>query len=270
MGLRRFTYGMAGAMLSLGAPLGLLAIRSVQHHRRSRWSVRGLLHEMGGDAPGYPYITAATAFAFMAFGYVLGRQADRYAELAKTDALTGLRNARGLEETLAAELARLARYPAPLSLLLIDLDHLKAINDDHGHNAGQVSLRQVAHAIRGELRATDVGARWGGDEFAVIAPNKPTGAAWAMAERIRATIANATMRWPLTSSIGIVTVDVKEASLPLDPSAVMRAADAALYDAKRRGRNRVAIASPYVIHEKQGVETARRRSDADDAAPLSH
>ncbi|HUK37222.1 MAG TPA: GGDEF domain-containing protein, partial [Vicinamibacterales bacterium] len=183
----------------------------------------------------------AAAAAFATFGYLIGRKADELAKSAETDALTGLYNARGLETRLSTELERSARYQAPLSLLLIDLDRLKEINDRYGHYAGQTALRQVAAAIQAELRASDIGARWGGDEFAVAAPNTATGAAWAMAERIRTTISKAAMRWPLTASIGIATVDAAGLSSAVDIEILMRSADAALYDAKRQGRNRVAI-----------------------------
>ena len=190
-----------------------------------------------------------SATVFGGVGYLLGRKADELAERAETDALTTLYNARGFEARLSAEIARTARYHTPLSLLLIDLDRLKAINDRHGHFAGQAALREVASAIRTELRASDVAARWGGDEFSVIAPNTSQGAAWVMAERIRHAIGHAKMKWPLTASIGITTLDGLETECDVDVETLMRSADAALYEAKHRGRNRVAMARPMTKQE---------------------
>lgn len=189
-----------------------------------------------------------------AIGFAFGRKADELAERAETDALTALYNARGFEGRLSAEIARTVRYHTPLSLLLIDLDRLKAINDRHGHYAGQSALREVASAIRTELRASDVAARWGGDEFTVIAPNTSQGAAWVMAERIRHAIGHAKMKWPLTASIGITTLDGLDSESDIDVETLMRSADAALYEAKHRGRNRVAMARPMTKQEARRAD----------------
>jgi diguanylate cyclase (GGDEF)-like protein len=239
---RRFSYGLVNGMLSAGVPIGLLAARWMRRRRRHTSRLRT-------TAEG---IAIATVFA--TFGYLLGRKADELAERADTDALTGLYNARGFEARLSAEIARTTRYKTPLSLLLIDLDRLKEINDVHGHFAGQTALRDVAGAIRAELRASDVGARWGGDEFAVVAPNTATGAAWAMAERIRAAIVNAATKRPLTASIGITTLDDVDADNDVTVETLMRSADAALYEAKRRGRNRVAMARPMTKQDARHAD----------------
>lgn len=103
--------------------------------------------------------------------------------LSETDVLTGLANARGLFDRLEAELARSRRYHEPLALLLVDLDGLKRINDRHGHHAGDEAIRSLAAVIRFQLRESDVGARWGGDEFAVLAPNTSEHDAVALAAR---------------------------------------------------------------------------------------
>ena len=178
---------------------------------------------------------------FATFGYVLGRQADELAELSQTDALTQLLNARGFATRLQAEIQRSRRYRAALSLLFLDLDGLKAINDKYGHRAGSQALRVVAGVIRSQLRETDTGARWGGDEFTVIAPNTNKDAATLFAERIRAGIAEHVIDWPLTASIGIATLDWEIAHVETAPDAqaLLRDADAAMYEAKRRGKNNV-------------------------------
>ena len=168
---RRFAYACAGGFLSAGAPLGLLAVRFARHRRDGgSMSLRGAIREVSTDPPDYLYVGTSTALAFSLFGYILGRQADRLAELSETDPLTGLSNARGLFDRLDAELGRSRRYREPLALLSVDLDGLKSINDRYGHRAGDDAICSVADVIRSELRESDVGARWGGDEFAVLAP----------------------------------------------------------------------------------------------------
>ena len=191
------------------------------------------------DLPG---IRFARPLVFALFGYILGRQADELAELSETDALTSLLNARGFASRLRSEIKRAKRYGEPLSLLFLDLDGLKDINDRYGHRAGSEALREVAGVIRAELRESDTGARWGGDEFTIIAPNTTKAAAMLFAERIRASIAHHVSEWPMTASIGIATVDWREGTLASDAQTLLRDADAAMYEAKRRGKNAVAAA----------------------------
>jgi diguanylate cyclase (GGDEF)-like protein len=241
---RRRLFACAGGVLSAGAPLGLLAIRLARADRSRSFSIGSAIGEIDANAQDYLYVGTSTAVAFGLFGYVVGRHADRLAELSETDALTGLFNARRLFDSLDAELARATRYREPLSLVLVDLDGLKTINDRHGHAAGDEAIRWLAGAIRSQLRATDIGARWGGDEFAVLAPSTSEPAALALAERIRAMIPEVGAEWPLTGSVGVATIDPRSDGEVVDPATLMRAADAALYEAKRRGRNRVVSASP--------------------------
>ena len=241
---RRFAYAGAGALLSAGAPVGLFALRLARRSRRfCSTSLRGATREVAADRPDYIYVGVSTAVVFTLFGYVLGRQADWLAELSETDPLTGLSNARALFYRLEAELARSRRYREPLALLSLDLDGLKSINDRYGHRAGDDAIRSVADVIRSELRESDVGARWGGDEFAVLAPSTSRVAALALAERIRALIPRRSTRWPLSVSVGVATLDPNMDGEGFDSATLMRAADVAMYDAKRSGRDRV-VASP--------------------------
>lgn len=241
---RRFRYALAGGLVSAGAPLGLLGVRlaSSGSLRRSI-SLRDALREVSDDAASYVYVATSTAVAFSAFGYLLGRQADWLAILSETDALTGLPNARAFFDRLDRELARSRRYREPLGLLLVDLDGLKGINDQHGHDAGDAAIRALAEVIRSELRETDLGARCGGDEFAVLAPNTSKHAAEALAERIRASISRYPARWPLTGSVGVVAIDPQVDAESMGAADMRRTADAALYEAKRRGRNQVIVAT---------------------------
>jgi len=257
---RRILFAGAGGVLSAGAPLGLLAVRLAKRGRRWRsMSLRRAMREIGDNRPDYVYVLGATALAFGLFGYVLGRHADHLAELSETDPLTGLPNARRLFDRLDAELARARRYREALALLLVDLDGLKMINDRYGHHAGDDAIRAVAEVIRSELRETDVGARWGGDEFAVLAPNTSEAAALALAERIRATIAGTGAPWPLSGSVGVATIDPTADGEVVDSTTLMRAADRALYEAKRSGRNRVVSASPRALTGRSHGRPRNRR-----------
>jgi diguanylate cyclase (GGDEF)-like protein len=178
---------------------------------------------------------------------MLGRQADELTELSRTDALTGLFNSRGFAERLRSEIARSRRYRQPFALLFLDLDNLKGINDRYGHRAGSAALRHVAGAIRAELREVDLGARWGGDEFTILAPNTRRDAALALAERIRNRIADQEglpHPWRLTASIGVATVDAGDSVLVTDSDTLIRNADSAMYEAKKRGKNTVVAADP--------------------------
>jgi diguanylate cyclase (GGDEF)-like protein len=234
----RIRYTLAALLLALGAPLGLLVVRTLLAGGfDSRW----LRQELDDGAWTYGYVAVSTLGAFAIFGYALGRQADRLLELSQTDALTGLGNVRFFRERLQLELARHARYRQPLSLLLLDLDGLKEINDSLGHRAGDAALVQLGAEIRAEARSTDACARWGGDEFAVLAPNTPQEAAALLAERIRSRTATRSHLTGVAVSIGVATVDAETTA----PSAedLVRRADRALYSAKRRGRNRVEVAS---------------------------
>lgn len=172
------------------------------------------------------------------------RQFDRIRETAARDPLTGLRNRRAFDEIFAAETIRFARYGRPLSLLVIDLDHFKSVNDQFGHEGGDAVLCRTARIIEGSIRDIDTPARFGGEEFVVLLPETDIASAIDVAERIRATIAESDIdfrghRIPVRASIG-VSASPERVALPSD---LMASADAALYRAKADGRNRVIAAS---------------------------
>lgn len=164
------------------------------------------------------------------------RAADLLAEVervATSDALTGLANRRLFDETLDREVARARRTGQPLALAVVDIDHFKRVNDEHGHQVGDEVLREVAAALREATRTEDLVARYGGEEFVVIATNATVDDAVVLAERLRgATRAVSTV--PVTISVGV-------AGLPAegDGAAMVADADAALYRAKAAGRDRV-------------------------------
>jgi diguanylate cyclase (GGDEF)-like protein len=160
--------------------------------------------------------------------------------LSETDELTGLFNTRGFAIAANRVFGQAVRYERPASVLMIDSDHLKAVNDTHGHEAGNRLLRRLADAIQAELRFTDVPARYGGDEFIVLLPETPAKGAIDVAERIRNAIA--TKPLDMDEKRIACTVSVGVACFPDDGrnlDALAARADRALYLAKEQGRNRV-------------------------------
>ena len=160
---------------------------------------------------------------------------------ARTDSLTGLDNRRAMEERGPIEMKRAQRFGTPVSLVLCDLDHFKAINDKHGHEAGDAALRTVARVLRGALRETDVLGRWGGEEFMAVLVDTNARPAVEVAERMRAAVHAAKfddLPFGATISLGVSTVDqVKAPGAAWD--SLIKEADQLLYQAKKEGRNRV-------------------------------
>ncbi len=158
------------------------------------------------------------------------------AEAASTDRLTGLANRRRMEQTAEVELSRARRHHYPLSVVLFDVDWFKAVNDRHGHDAGDDVLREVASRLQGEVRKSDLLARWGGEEFLLLAPSTALAEALALAEKMRQLIAQQPFgrAGALSASFGVAQFDGSEGF-----SALVARADRALYRAKDGGRNRV-------------------------------
>jgi len=168
----------------------------------------------------------------------LRSELDRSLEMAVTDPLTGLRNRRYVRRHLEGMLRQ-----GGAALLMMDVDRFKAINDTHGHGAGDIVLREVAERVRAHLRASDVVARYGGEEFLVVMAGTGEDEARVAAERLRMAIdstpitADGQSLW-VTASIGVAASEVSG-----EADALLSAADAALYEAKNGGRNRVVVAS---------------------------
>jgi diguanylate cyclase (GGDEF)-like protein len=157
----------------------------------------------------------------------VGALYQQVGRLAHTDGLTGVANRRGWDAELPRELARAARSGRPSCVALIDLDHFKAFNDRHGHQAGDLLLKEAAVAWQARLRKTDLLARYGGEEFAVLLPDCGLGDAMEIADRLR------TAQPEGTCSIGVAAWDTRE-----DAAELVARADRALYAAKGGGRNR--------------------------------
>jgi len=165
--------------------------------------------------------------------------------LSVTDDLTGLHNSRYLRDALHREAKRAVRYGRPLSVLFIDLDGFKRVNDTHGHLCGSRAIVEAAALIRGCARESDVVARYGGDEFVVVLPDTPSEGAIVVARRVRdrlsafAFLESLHLDVRLTASVGIATLP----DVTIVPEDLLRAADEAMYRVKERGKNDFSLAS---------------------------
>jgi diguanylate cyclase (GGDEF)-like protein len=213
-------------------------------------------------------IAFATGLVLLAcFAFIILRfrrqELTRLAQIAVTDPLTGLRNHRAFQEDLARELQRVGRTGVPMALVMLDLDGLKAINDRLGHQAGDERIQGLAHAIDAARRATDIGYRIGGDEFAVILPGSRALGALEFAERVRARAAT--------------TVGIAEATELRSRDDVLREADLALIGAKRHGQGAAVYGPDMELPEREHEHDERTLAsalalavDAKDSYTRSH
>jgi diguanylate cyclase (GGDEF)-like protein len=167
---------------------------------------------------------------------------EQIRQMAFRDGLTGIFNRRQFETKIWEEVERASRYSTPLSILMIDIDNFKQVNDDFGHLLGDEVLRQVSNLFTTHVRKVDIVCRYGGEEFAIIAPQTPGDKALPLAEKLRRKIAT----WHFAGVPRSITVSIGVAEFPehgTTRDSLVRAADAALYLAKQKGRNRVQSAS---------------------------
>jgi two-component system, cell cycle response regulator len=191
----------------------------------------------------------------------------RLRELGLTDSLTGLRNRRYFDEQLPLECARAQREGGVLACLFVDIDHFKAINDEHGHPAGDRVIREVAQRIASHVRPFDMLARYGGEEFVVLLSRLEFGAVLEVAERIRSAMAgrpvivDEDLELAVTVSLGAAQCAVVQGS-PVDAvsagHALIDAADQALLRAKQEGRNRVVIGESLTAHTGYRIREPRK------------
>ena len=225
-------------------PLGIIAIPMIAHE-----SVLGLIDVRSAKLG--PVLTDANARFFEVMASTAAnalRNAQLFEEVehrARTDFLTGLPNHRFFQATLSVELGRAQRHNHALSLLIIDLDFLKEVNDRFGHPSGDMVIRAIAETIRNSCREIDFAARYGGEEFTVILPETPLAGAIQVADRIRERIA--AEQFP---GIGNITASVGVSNYPINALSredLIRVADQALYIAKNGGRDRVAYFNYQMI-----------------------
>jgi diguanylate cyclase (GGDEF)-like protein len=176
---------------------------------------------------------------------VAEQRASDLEAIAAIDFLTGIYNRREFESLARAELARCQRYMRPLSVLMIDIDHFKAVNDRFGHAAGDAVLKNVVAICRAEKRESDVLARLGGEEFIMMLPETTVAAATQFAERLRRRVEDVSPALiGVTVSIGIAGTSIGTSGI----EELLRRADEALYEAKALGRNRVAVSRTVDLH----------------------
>lgn len=161
---------------------------------------------------------------------------DELTKLSNTDKLTELKNRRKLDELFDIELKRTKRYETVFSIILLDIDHFKAVNDNHGHLAGDEVLKDIAKIIKVNIRNTDTGGRWGGEEFLVLCPSVDLSGVANLAEKLRTAVEQHTFfnGIKITASFGIAVVQEND-----DIDKIIARADNAVYEAKKNGRNRV-------------------------------
>lgn len=180
-------------------------------------------------------------YRYLAGGNVEGEYHEEIYRLIIIDALTGIHNKRYLMEFLDREIARSARHHRPLSILMLDIDWFKAINDDLGHLGGDYILREIANCVKANVRREDLFARYGGEEFVLVLVETAHGGASELAERIRRLVESRVFEFEgkqlhVTVSLGVASTVGEE---PITPTDLLRMADEKLFEAKRAGRNKV-------------------------------
>ena len=198
--------------------------------------------------------------------------------LAEVDPLTGLVNRRRFADLLERDVAIAARGARTWMIAVLDIDDFKSVNDRHGHGAGDALLRAVAHTCRHTLRATDVVARWGGEEFVLLLPHAGSDGGSALLERLRAAIATTVIRddanRPISRTVsigGVVVSMLPPQCRPAPAHQLIEQADRAMYLAKQLGRNRVVIERAVATRDSDGSPARawkpRRTGDADRRGP---
>jgi two-component system, cell cycle response regulator len=223
-----------------------LAVENLLRQYRLREENRQLIETLSAKNQALLEMNRELEAKIHARTHELAEANSRLAQLAVTDGLTGLYNHRHFHERLSLEVERSQRNGLPLSLFMIDVDHFKQYNDNHGHPAGDEILRQLARILGDGRRANDVVARYGGEEFAIVLVDTAKFAAAKLAERLRERVAehgfpqgDSQPEGRLTISIGVATCSDDA----VDAEGLVRAADAALYAAKHAGRDRVVLAT---------------------------
>lgn len=219
-------------------------------------------------------VTLTVTVLFVALGWLLGQKEDGLRETASTDSLTCVANRRYFDQRLARAVDEAHRQSTPLALLFVDVDKLKAINDQHGHAAGDAALRLVGESLARTCRSRDLVARWGGDEFVVLAHWTTGREALVLAQRIREDLARLAAQ-PRLIPCPTVSIGVAELHGALRPEGLLLAADDALYSAKMAGRDRAVLAptatpSRHRAPSLSRLTTRPLRTTEDRCDPISH
>jgi diguanylate cyclase (GGDEF)-like protein len=208
------------------------------------------------------YMVVALVFQLTLIALVASRLLSELRRASRHDALTGLLNRRAIDEAMSAESQRARRLGVPFTVLMLDIDHFKSINDVHGHAAGDRALQHLATLFTSQMRDIDRVGRYGGEEFVVVLPGTPLQQALQLAQRLREKVEALPVMWrdaplPVTVSIGLAEWQGDRDNL----SALLARADAALYHAKHHGRNRV-VSDWAELDEVRGGTAAQRAPPA--------
>jgi diguanylate cyclase (GGDEF)-like protein len=239
----------------------LLGVLNFERHEKSAFSAQEI-----------EFLSSVADHAAMAVQNA--RLHEQTVAMSVTDPLTGIANRRHLFQQLDAEITRATRFKTPLSLLMVDIDHFKHLNDTAGHRAGDDVLKQVCQQLKRNIRKVDTLARYGGEEFVILLPQVPPAEALEVAEKLRAAVADTALEHGRTQPGGRVTISIGVATLPDDSEAQARlidCADAALYASKRGGCNKAtAFAAGMEQHpgRERGPNAQRKRTGEQPAVKL--
>jgi diguanylate cyclase (GGDEF)-like protein len=222
--------GLVGAFVSAGTAVGFEAAHAGEAPSAAAvWNDAMVLVSSAG---------VAWAFSRLRANHVeILRLLDSERRLAREDALTGLASSRAFYERLTLEIERMKRHEKPMSLLYLDLDEFKLVNDEHGHRVGDLVLERLGRVLRAKTRTTDLCARLGGDEFAVLMPETAADAAYVVAQRIREGALQSFRE--VGPAVGVSAGLGTFSRAPVDAEAPMHLVDQLMYEAKRTGKNRI-------------------------------
>ena len=236
-----------GALLLIGG-LGLIVLTMLMRASAALFFSLDIASILQGNlVQTLTFMVSFMATLVSSFGFVfMAKERADFANvrLANQDALTGAANRRAVLEALESELARAQRQRTPLALLMLDIDHFKRVNDQHGHLAGDQVLRHFVHVVRQRLRAQDFLGRYGGEEFLLLLPDTDLAGAQQLAQQLCQAVQAAPCDWQgqtiaVTVSVGIASTGTSQQA---DGETLLQAADQALYRAKDKGRNRFEVA----------------------------
>jgi diguanylate cyclase (GGDEF)-like protein len=232
-------YALLGLAVSVAVPIGHVLVRALALGRAPTPDF--IADDVAQLATTYAYLVVAPACVLAMAGYALGGWFDGAHVLSITDRLTGLANRRHFNERLSEEMRRGRRYNHPTSVLWVDLDNFKTINDGFGREAGNLALVRASQVMSDSVRSTDVVARLGGDEFAILLPETGAPEALLLARRVRSAADQCvgSVDWRVTVSIGIVELPPRA---DVEPADLMAAGDEALYRAKAEGAAGTSVA----------------------------
>jgi diguanylate cyclase (GGDEF)-like protein len=259
--------GQRGAGLTAGESSFLWQLAMRLPHCESLAQAEAFVVQATAASEQSPALREALAVTLAAASDAI-RDRERLHALAICDPLTGLSNRRFMEEELDRQLHAMTRLSRPMAVALLDLDHFRRCNEQHGHLAGDLVLRSLAVLLQGFRRRSDVPCRYGGEEFVLIMPATSAADAAAQLEPLRLRLAETGIHHegrplqPVTASIGVAEFPTHGTT----GTALLSAADAALYRAKRAGRNRICMAIPAGHSSANRCAGAERRLPADAQA----